>query len=394
MQTLNNKETKGTIRGKINLNFQELVETKVSSTSVLVKTNTTPFSPTGDYHPAPKIYVDNAIVTLKVTYDPTGKNADAFNRENHYGEISPSEIALDEDNRFVSDLLISEWNQKENSIGTKGTAFNKSFGTIAGTIAEGNHLHTKADIGLSNVDNTSDINKALSTASVNALALKANLNNVYDKDSADLLLDAKRDSDNNVFGDFDAGNYSEFRPDGTLVFEGEASVWNDISSSLIGKRLFDNQGTVDYDYENNALLFSSDGLITNQDDRVGFSIQLPHGAILGAGQTLNFHLHWVQTDSTAREFTVRYRMQANGVATSTSWTTLIIDTSAVNVFPYVSGSLNQITPCGEIPLDTATISSIIEIQFTRSDSEAGTISAKFADYHYKSGKVGSADEYS
>jgi len=114
---------------------------------------------------------------------------------------------------------------------TKNTAFNKNFGSTAGTVAEGNHNHntaylginakasdselldgldstafalsghnhsgvyepananiqahisstsnphgvTKAQVGLSNVDNTSDLNKPISTATQTALDLKANI---------------------------------------------------------------------------------------------------------------------------------------------------------------------------------------------------------------------------
>ena len=42
-------------------------------------------------------------------------------------------------------------NSKEDSIGTKGTAFNKNFGSSGGTVAEGNHQHTAFDATLSGV---------------------------------------------------------------------------------------------------------------------------------------------------------------------------------------------------------------------------------------------------
>lgn len=58
---------------------------------------------------------------------------------------------------------------------TKNTGFNKNFGTAAGTVSEGNHTHTKAQVGLSNVDNTADTAKPVSTAQQTALNLKANL---------------------------------------------------------------------------------------------------------------------------------------------------------------------------------------------------------------------------
>ena len=112
--------------------------------------------------------------------------------------------------RWLTDTYISTWNAKEPAI-TKLTAFNKNFGTAAGTVAEGNdsrinngqtafgwgnhasagyalnsaltahinkvdnpHSVTKAQVGLGNVDNTSDANKPVSTAMQTALNLKLN----------------------------------------------------------------------------------------------------------------------------------------------------------------------------------------------------------------------------
>ena len=47
--------------------------------------------------------------------------------------------------RWLTDDYINTWNAKEPAI-TKLTAFNKNFGTTAGTISEGNHTHTFASL--------------------------------------------------------------------------------------------------------------------------------------------------------------------------------------------------------------------------------------------------------
>ena len=54
----------------------------------------------------------------------------------------------------------------------KPTTFPPIVGTAANQAAAGNHTHTKADIGLGNVDNTSDVNKPISTATQTALDAK------------------------------------------------------------------------------------------------------------------------------------------------------------------------------------------------------------------------------
>lgn len=56
----------------------------------------------------------------------------------------------------------------------------------------------KSDIGLGNVDNTSDLNKPISTATQNALNLKANASDIYTQAQTDTLLSAKQDKLPNV----------------------------------------------------------------------------------------------------------------------------------------------------------------------------------------------------
>ena len=63
-------------------------------------------------------------------------------------------------------------------------------------IASTNNPHqvTKAQVGLGNVDNTSDLNKPISTATQTALDLKANKSTTYTKTETDTLLGAKQDT--------------------------------------------------------------------------------------------------------------------------------------------------------------------------------------------------------
>ena len=58
------------------------------------------------------------------------------------------------------------------------------------------HQVTKAQVGLGNADNTSDMDKPVSTATQTALATKANTADVYDKLDVDALLAGKADSAN------------------------------------------------------------------------------------------------------------------------------------------------------------------------------------------------------
>lgn len=176
---IDNGWTFGAVRGAINANFTDLYTNKADLSSVLTKTNTTTYTPTNPYNPATKDYVDQREAAIYARIDPQNIGGDAFARANHTGVQAPATITQDTDNRFVSDLQITTWNAKEDGIGTKNSAFNKDFGTIAGTVSEGNHIHTKADIGLGNVDNTSDDDKPISTAQQAALDLKAEQESEY-----------------------------------------------------------------------------------------------------------------------------------------------------------------------------------------------------------------------
>lgn len=172
-QELLNDETYGVHRGKLNSQLSELYNTKIESSQVLLKGVDTSFFPSLDGEPANKFYVDSSLSTFISIYDPQEISGDAFLRSNHTGTQPPASIATDPLNRFVTDTEKASWNSKEPAIGSKKTAFNKDFGTIVGTVAQGNHTHNKSEIGLGNVDNTSDVNKPISTATQAALDLKS-----------------------------------------------------------------------------------------------------------------------------------------------------------------------------------------------------------------------------
>lgn len=165
-------------------------------------------------------------------------------------------------------------------------------------------------------------------------------------------------------------------------YDGDPAInvgWDDLANSLIGRRLTSNQGTVDYDYANNAIAFSRNGDITDLKDCVNFNLQKPHGA--KDNSTLNMHMHYEQTDATTREFTLWYRIQSNSSAKVTAWTSVVVDTNTNNVFPYTSGTLNQIVKFVNIDWSAASISSTVQFRLTRSDAVAGVINGTFVDGH-------------
>ena len=166
----------GVHRGKLNSNFSVLNSEKIEAAAVLTLTRTTPYSPTGDYNPATKLYVDQLLTNWYAVINPQNISADVFARANHTGQIDPVDIAWNSNHKSVTDAEKAEWSAKEDVITPKRTAFNKDFGTTAGTTAAGDHSHTKNDIGLDKVDNTADHDKSISTATQAALDLKSDKN--------------------------------------------------------------------------------------------------------------------------------------------------------------------------------------------------------------------------
>lgn len=155
--------------------------------------------------------------------------------------------------------------------------------------------------------------------------------------------------------------------------------WDDLANSLIGRRLASNAGSVDYDWDENAIAFSSGWDISDDNDCVIWNLQKPHGA--KANSTLNMHFHYEQTDAVDKEFTIRYRIQDNSQAKTTTWTEVVVSTDTNNVFPYVSGTLNQICKIADIDWSNVNISSTVQFKMTRSDSVGWTVLVTFVDWH-------------
>lgn len=78
------EELKTYITDYINQINETLIETKADKNNVLEKDNTEAYTPTLEYHPATKKYVDDAVFNTgaadmtKAVYDPTGRNTDIF----------------------------------------------------------------------------------------------------------------------------------------------------------------------------------------------------------------------------------------------------------------------------------------------------------------------------
>ena len=211
---------------------------------------------------------------------------------------------------------------------------------------------------------------------------------------AQLEAEVRRLKPKGKFGDED--NYSEFDDDGTLVFTGDATVWDDIANSLIGKRLYSVVGKVNYNYPENTITFEPGGAIATENDLIRWNQQFPHAA--KANSSLYFHLHLEQTSALDATFTLHYRIQSNDAAKTAGWTALTASLVADGVFAYSAGTLNQILAFAAIDMTGASISATIQFKMTRTDNGAGVyepadIEVVFADCHVEYDMIGSSEQY-
>ena len=91
---------------------------------------------------------------------------------------------------------------------------------------------------------------------------------------------------NGYFGDFDAGNYSEFEDDGTLEFHGDGTVWDDIILPLDPAKVpaANFPSWIAFVGNLNAWRFGI-------GDYLEMTAEIPHRYMNGGD--LYFHVHWV-----------------------------------------------------------------------------------------------------
>ena len=111
-----------------------------------------------------------------------------------YATKSELNAKADADDVYTKDEVDTELAKKLDSTTASSTYATQTSLTSHTSNTENPHSVTKAQVGLGNVDNTSDANKPISTATQTALNLKANSADVYTKSQVDTELAKKLDS--------------------------------------------------------------------------------------------------------------------------------------------------------------------------------------------------------
>lgn len=175
-------------------------------------------------------------------------------------------------------------------------------------------------------------------------------------------------------------------------------VFEDKAYPLIGKRLTSNAGTADYDYDELAVAFSAGGSMSNANDLVAVTAEIPHQAM--KDQKIYPHIHVWQVSSNNVVFELDYRWQGNGQLKTEPWTRMTAESSVDSLFTYVSGTLNQIIEFKDASnnhwIDTTGygLSATMQFKLTRTDNTTGVVSATFFDFHYEVDDMGSREPLS
>lgn len=201
-------------------------------------------------------------------------------------------------------------------------------------------------------------------------------------------------------GDIPSGDYTEVEADGTIISKGDATVWDDLSTALIGRNLYTVVGRLDYNYDELTVDFSPTARYP--EEPIGVVTQLLHAR--KTDSDIYPHLHWIQNSDNTPNILVSYRWQNNGEI-ATGWTLKAL-LGSDNIFAYIGVGMMQITPFNlpaglgvgknlsstfeaKIYRDSANASGL----FAGADTYAGDWQLKYYDIHLERDMFGSRQEF-
>jgi len=195
---------------------------------------------------------------------------------------------------------------------------------------------------------------------------------------------------------------SNFELDGTLVFVGEATVWDDLRFPLQGSRIDVSAGRLDYNYFNGGVDFANNARYP--EEPVSMICQLEHKIKY---DEVNPHIHWLQQSGVSiPNWLLAYKILDNGTTTTLETDFSNYNLSVINnhVFTYTSGNMVQISGFPSIDVSSLTVSDFIHFVLFRDSANTSTLfsdidpssSAELIfefDLHVEIDTIGSREEY-
>ena len=194
-----------------------------------------------------------------------------------------------------------------------------------------------------------------------------------------------------------SSNNTEFEADGTVKFNGTATVFVDELGDLIKAAGQNPASKLVWDYPEGTLDFKD---TCDLNTYAVMNVQLNHDWKFGSA--IEPHIHWFQNQNETPNWLLGYRWQSNGYAKTTAWTYMPWDN---NVVEYVEGTIVQITSFRELEAPgTYGISDILQFRIfrdTANDSEelteldpyVGNAEALSFDIHIEVDTIGSRQRY-
>lgn len=196
-------------------------------------------------------------------------------------------------------------------------------------------------------------------------------------------------------------NATIFEEDGTWVNSGDSTTWDEVSKSLIGNRIDTSLGRIDYNYNELTIDYATNARYP--EEPLAVVSQMHHARKLNT--EIRPHLHWIQNQNVMPNILIEYRAYNNGQQVPGIFIQKALSLSD-NVFPYVSGEIQQITEFN-LPVsvgESLNLSGTFECRiyrdsanasglFAGADTYTGVLSVKYFDIHIIKDMNGSREEF-
>lgn len=193
-------------------------------------------------------------------------------------------------------------------------------------------------------------------------------------------------------GDVSGGDYTEIESDGTVVFHGDATVWEDLQVSISNIRVPASSAPTERLYDGGTGGVSFPFLGFDVSDYIYFDVQTSHSMKLNAVLDNHIHFSLPNTTDIGDKFQFQLDVMAAGINTEWEEPTGTPFTSEHTIVAN-DDTYHRLLEIAEIPSSNDTVSTIYKCKLTRiaasSDEYASEVYVTFSDCHYEKDTIGS-----